>query len=174
MKPTERLKVQEMTVKNVKKVLHPYNNQCITECQQLLGFFGVSPRLERILWAYVHKIDLRLKKWAEEQTYGEQGYDGETGHDHLEGESGKMQRTVPSQRSAPKPQKKILEPPKLTTVVGICPRCNGVLVGTTLPTCSKHKKNSVYYKECNACTYYSQVWIEQKRNKTTYYEEEGG
>jgi transcription elongation factor Elf1 len=174
MKPTERITVQELTVKNVKKILAPYNNQCITECQQLIAFFGVSPKLERILWAYVHKDHLAQKRWAEEQTYGEEGYDGNTGHDHLEKESGKMQRKVPLQKTEPKPQKKIVEPPAPTEMVGICPKCSGTLVGASTPSCSKTKKNAIYYKECKTCTFYMQMWSRKVREKTTYFETEGG
>jgi formate dehydrogenase maturation protein FdhE len=65
---------------------------------------------------------------------------------------------------------KIEEPQKITTVVGLCPRCSTTLVGTMIPSCEKEHSDRVFYKECTACSYYSEIF--KKRNK--HYEVEGG
>jgi DNA-directed RNA polymerase subunit M/transcription elongation factor TFIIS len=65
---------------------------------------------------------------------------------------------------------KVEKIPKLTAVVGICPRCSSKLVGFTIPGCEKNHSSRIFYKECTACTYYAEVF--KKRNK--HYEVEGG
>jgi len=63
------------------------------------------------------------------------------------------------------------EPPPPRTVIGVCKRCEGTLVGEPAPPCETAESKRVYYKECRRCTYYSEVF---KIGKNNYKEVEGG
>jgi hypothetical protein len=62
------------------------------------------------------------------------------------------------------------EVPPLKIVVGFCPRCNSKMVGTPVWGCAKDGNDRHFYKECTACTYYSEIF--KKRN--IFIEKEGG
>jgi hypothetical protein len=66
--------------------------------------------------------------------------------------------------------RKIQEFTKLRAVIGFCPKCGGNLRGEPTPGCEQKKSGRMFYKECQTCTYYAEVW--KKKNK--YHETEGG
>jgi hypothetical protein len=177
MLPRERIKPRPITVKEVQKVMNVYSSEQMQAAQQMIGFFGVSPKLERILWAAMYKEHLRHKRWAEELTYGGT-YDEEDPTHRLiqeEREGARIQRKMRRGeiRTPPKPQEKITEPPELTQVVDVC-TCGRTMVGTVVPTCSKIKRQPIFYKECTGCSRYVEVHRRIKANRTTYYSSEGG
>jgi hypothetical protein len=66
----------------------------------------------------------------------------------------------------------IVEPPPLTGVIGMCPRCGEPLSGLPVPRCEATKTGRVFYKECSACTYYGEIFRDKKTGE--YTETEGG
>jgi hypothetical protein len=55
-------------------------------------------------------------------------------------------------------------------VIGTCPKCESLVRGMPVAHCETEKSGRTFYKECSACTYYSEIF--NKRNK--FYEVEGG
>jgi hypothetical protein len=76
----------------------------------------------------------------------------------------------PKGAGKPSPPKREPEPHKMLTVVGFCPQCKSVVKGEPMPGCESKSSGRVFYKECTACKYYSEIF--KKRNK--HYEVEGG
>jgi len=175
MLPRERVKSRPITVKEVKKVINVFSREQTEAAQQIIGFFGVSPKLERILWASMHKERLRSKHQAETMTYGGTYNEEDPTHRLIREErsAAKAQRNRHRYRDAPKPQEVIVEPPKPGQVVGVC-KCGRNLVGMPIPNCSKQKVQAVFYKECTGCGYFCETIRSKTRNKTRHYEEEGG
>jgi hypothetical protein len=62
------------------------------------------------------------------------------------------------------------QPERVQTVIGFCPKCGSNLMGVPIPNCETEKSGRVFYKECSACSYYSEIFL--RRNK--HYEMEGG
>ncbi len=169
-----KIKTRSLTVANVKQAMKPYGDDEMHTMSQVLQMFGVAPKLERIIWALLKKDHLRRKRVAEETTYGAGGYDPEdVDNKHLRRDR-KATKLAGSAKPTVKPPEEIVEPPVLETVVGICNKCGGNLVGTPIPGCSKIKKQPVFYKECVTCATYSEIWKEETRNKVKHYEVEGG
>jgi len=180
---SRRLKTRELTVRNVQKVMEPYSEDHLHTLQQVLAFFGIAPKLERILWATLKKEYERRKRHSEEMTYGGT-YEEVDPTERLERQEKieeerhaailKAAKENPSPKKPKKPRgNPVAEPPELTTVVDVC-TCGRTMVGTVVPTCSKVKHQPIFYKECTGCTRYVETYRTIKRNRTTYYRSEGG
>lgn len=157
----KRVPIRKMTVKAVRQFVEPIEESHLASIQQVLMWFGVSPKLERILWA------TRKKNFIKRQRYDE-SVEG------LDLEDIKPTGVTPKKAPPPDPAGNEYELPELTMVCGMCKRCGGTLVGISPRGCEKAKKQSVFYKECRTCTYYAQVWKNKVREKVTYFETEGG
>jgi hypothetical protein len=179
---SRRLKTRELTVKSVQKVMEPYSEDHLHTLQQVLSFFGIAPKLERILWATLKKSHERSKRIASELSYG-----NTTLEDYPEGLEAEDDRkraiayniarkaeelATPKKPRGPRTVS-VTEPPKLTQVVDVC-TCGKNMVGTVIPTCDKIKHQPIFYKECVGCTRYVETYRTIRRKKTTYYRSEGG
>jgi hypothetical protein len=181
---SRRHKTRELTVKSVQKVMAPYSEEHLHTLQQVLAFFGIAPKLERILWATLKKEYERRKLHAETMTYGGRYSEVDPTHRRLREEKAAAKEHAAQATEAkgkgesPKNPRgprttEVAEPEKLVTVVGICP-CGGNMMGKPIPKCEKLKKQPSFYSECEKCTRYVEVWRQIKRNRTVHYEEEGG
>ena len=148
----KRLKPREMTVANVRYFVQGYPEETVHGLQQILMAFGVAPKMERILWATLKKAHIYRTADAERKRelfiklkHKRSGVDREVvDYDALD--------------RAP------------VTIVGICPRCDGTVRGTTIASCETKLSGRVFYKECEDCIYYSETFkIDNK-----YREVEGG
>jgi hypothetical protein len=148
----------------------------------VLSFFGVAPKLERILWATLKKSHERSKRIASELSYGNTTLEEyPEGREAEDDEKKRAVHAIAMQAKAkPSPKKPrgprtvgVAEVPKLTQVVDVC-KCGSNMVGTVIPTCSKVKHQPIFYKECVSCTRYAETYRTIRRKKTTYYRSEGG
>jgi len=140
---------KDRTVKNVRLFIGGMDEQSRYAIQQFLEWFEVDRKLERIVWASLKKKELQRKKQAEKLTRrrrtGEFGY-----------------YVLPKDKGVP------TEPSPLT-VIGSC-KCGGLMTGEPLPGCETKLTGRVFYKECDSCSYYSELF-----KKGNIYEEiEGG
>jgi hypothetical protein len=148
---------KDTTVRNVKRYLTGFDMDSRYAIHQFLEWFALDRKLERIVWATLKKSEVVRRKEAE-------SLKEEQAEIAIATEQGKPYH--------PKPERISNEPP-LTVIVGVCPRCKSMMKGMATGTCSKGAGNfgvMTFYKECGACTYYSQIF--KKRNK--YREVEGG
>lgn len=144
---------------DVYRYTRSHNRQVIDGTIQFLQAFGCCGELlevlarldnERLDKQRIAAEEKTLEKWDEAR--------------RLEEESGCKEKKEKKVRQIPQEKR------SLTTVVGFCPRCKSHLLGEPLPGCETTKSGRVFYKECSACTYYSEIF--KKRNK--YLEVEGG
>ena len=176
---SRRIPTRPLTVKSVTELLYAYDEQAMHQLQQMLAYFGVAPKLERIVWAYLKKEYLRRKRMAEELTYGGEYNEKDPSHSLIveEKKLAKANRDADKLRKAPperKPRKRVMpDPPKFTQVVDVC-TCGASMVGTVIPTCGKVKYQPIFYKECVNCTRYVETYRQIKRNRTIYTRSEGG
>jgi hypothetical protein len=151
---------KERNVANVQKFIGSFSLDCRHAIQQFLEWFDVDRKLERIVWAWIKKSELTRAKQASDLVKKGKVYE-------------KLQKGMPITKA--ERELAIDEPPlNIGPVIGHCPRCGSNLQGAVQSTCSKAKAGkygrATFYKECSACSYYSEIF--KKRNK--YKEIEGG
>jgi hypothetical protein len=149
---------KKLTVKNVKQFLSGYDVQHLYTVQQILAWFNLERKLERVVWAILKRHELDCKRAAElATTLGESQPPKVETHETVMHEKPVKSGVIP-------------DLPPLTVVVGTCPKCGSNLMGQALGVCSKVTKQPTFYKECSACKYYAEIW--KYRNK--FKEVEGG
>lgn len=67
-------------------------------------------------------------------------------------------------------KKSVAELPKLTIVVGLCPRCGELVRGEPVRECASRGNGRHFYKECSSCSYYAEIFKVRHKFK----EVEGG
>lgn len=149
---------KKFTVKNVKQFLSGYDVQHLYTVQQILAWFNLERKLERVVWAILKRYELDSKRAAEMAAT------------HGVPEPPKVETHDVATHKTPEGAVVIPDLPPLTVVVGTCPKCGSNLMGQALGSCSKLAKQPTFYKECSACDYYAEIW--RYRNK--YKEVEGG
>jgi hypothetical protein len=179
---SKRIKTRPLTVKSVQKVMEPYSEDHLHTLQQVLSFFGIAPKLERILWATLKKEHERRRKYAEEMTYGGTYREEDPTHRLIKEEAKEREYQAAANKAklphTPEDPRKprdapVVGPPKLTQVVDVC-ECGGNMVGTVIPTCDKVKYQPIFYKECVKCTRYVETYRRIRRKRMTYTRSEGG
>jgi hypothetical protein len=150
---------KERTVKNIKRYIGSFDMSTRYAIQQFLSWFDVDRKLERVVWAILKKSEIVRARQAKEVSRKNRILE-------------KMDQGSPVSREE---RESVI--PELATdvgpVVGSCPRCGSNVRGMIGGTCGKHAGNFgklTFYKECTACSYYSEIF--KKRNK--YIEVEGG
>jgi hypothetical protein len=156
-----RLEPREMTVKNVKKFVGGYPEDTVHALQQMLMAFGVHPKMERILWATLKKEHLKRKEHSEKNIPPAREDFGKL--------SAEKQAEV-KKNCAEREKEQALEQEMEMPVIGLCPVCEGALHGQVIPKCEQKKSGRIFYKECQSCTYYAEMF----RKGTELSQVEGG
>lgn len=155
---------RDFNVRNVARFMRGYEEQHLHTIQQILEWFGVCRKMERIIWAMLKKNQLERMRVAEDRAkgvYQDHPTPASTVEKEVVGKDGKkrvVRKRVPA------------ELPDMRTVVGFCPKCGSHIYGEPQQSCKKRVSEPVFYKECKACPWWAEVW--RKRNK--YIEIEGG
>lgn len=153
---------KERTVKNIRQYLGSFDMNTRYAIQQFLEWFNVDRKLERIVWATLKKSEIIRAKQAEEIS--------ETTDLARRLHAGEIKNAAEHKKIV---ERVINEPGELGPVMGKCPKCGSNIRGNLMKVCGKSAGNFgklTFYKECTACTYYSEIF--KKRNK--YIEVEGG
>lgn len=116
--------------------------------QQFLEWFGVDSELEEILGTILKEKEERQRKQAES----------------LRSRARKTPDNFGMERRGIAPPE-----PKRLTPIGIC-KCGGTMTGEPVPGCETKLTGRTFYKECDTCTYYSELF----KIDDTYKEIEGG
>jgi hypothetical protein len=149
---------RDFKVKAVQSFVGSYDLNSIHAIQQVLEWFGANRKLERIVWSMIKEMEVEHVRSAEKYaiTVAKQDkakVEGKPFHPDVD--------SIPAQQN-------------IKMVVGKCPKCNSNLLGEPIKGCSKQTNGNfgglTFYKECSACTYYSQIF--KKGNK--HIEVEGG
>jgi hypothetical protein len=149
---------RDFKVKAVQSFVGSYELDSIHAIQQVLEWFGANKKLERIVWSMIKKMEAVHVRGAENSAKTRALYEKAIAED---------KPFHPDPDSVPEPQ-------SIKLVVGKCPKCKSNLLGEPIKGCSKQTNGNfgglTFYKECSACTYYSEIF--KKRNK--HIEVEGG
>ena len=137
---------KDRTVKNVHRYLGAFSMECRYAIHQFLSWFDVDHKMEATVWSLLKSSELERARQAEELTDPDRRRDRRRGKFY------------------------VVEPRPLEIVVGICPKCNGKLLGEPQPSCETRVSGRVFYKECSTCTYY----VETIKKDNKYIELEGG
>jgi hypothetical protein len=128
--------------------------------QQFLEWFNIDRKMERIVWSWLKRSEVKRKREAEEMSR----------HNRIVERLDAGEVVSKRERMSVVPP----EPGNVGPVISFCPRCGSAVRGTTVGSCSKQKASTfgtlTFYRECGACTYYSEMF--KKRNR--YTEVEGG
>jgi hypothetical protein len=143
---------------DVLRFLKGYDKDSVHAIQQFLHWFGGCRKLERIVWSGIKKTQNQLKELAE----------------YNENEERRYLKAKKGNRPYHPPVEQVREPQDISLVVGKCPKCGSNLLGMPVKGCGKAPMssfgNATFYKECSACTYYSEIF----ERKNRYKEVEGG
>ncbi len=148
---------KDFKVKDVQRFVGSYPLDSIHAIQQVLEWFGVNRKFERIVWSMIRRREVQHVK---EVDAGKRRY-------------AKYKKLKDEGKPYHPPLDEVGTVPDISLVIGKCPRCDNNLLGMPTRACKKGVNGKfgglVFYKECASCTYYSEVF--KKRNK--YVEIEG-
>lgn len=156
--PEEKYPREEFTLDGVEvhKLINRLSQREINKIRLFLEYFPRYKELTDYFRRYRKMIEDRHVYY--QKTVGEQSA-------RIRKERNKKRKIVQRRN-----KESVIEPKKLTTVVGICKRCGSELVGFPIPRCERKKSGRIFYKECSQCSYYSEII----RKGENFKEVEGG
>ena len=140
---------RDRTVKNVQLFIGAFHPQCTYAIQQFLEWFSIDRKLERIVWSTIKRREVVTRR------HSEQGV--------------ARRRKGPLESELDRQAREVSREPRPMAPIGIC-NCGGLITGEPLPGCEARLSGRVFYRECNSCTYYSELFKIDKK----YKEIEGG
>lgn len=133
---------------DVDKAIAAFSEEALESANQLLQVFGCCEELT----THIDEV-LKYRRERRIQSF----------------ERHKRKELKRAKKKDKETREKMEEMPTLP-VIGFCPKCGGKLGGMPMRACEKKKTGRWFYKECQNCTYYSELF--KIRNK--FIEKEGG
>ncbi len=139
---------KERTIKNIRLFIAGMEVNSRYAIHQFLEWFEVDAGLEKIFHTILREKEERQRKQAES----------------LRSRARRTPDNFDRERRGIAPPE-----PKRLTPIGIC-KCGGTMTGEPVPGCETKLTGRTFYKECDTCSYYSELF----KIDDTYKEIEGG